>query len=537
MKRIALADIRDTRPVFIVSIAHGGTVYRFAQRPLTLSSDDGDLPYLGSLDFGGFKDTLPRPGVVDDGGTASMAVTFRGLDIAAEYAALRSLELAPVELSMVLLRGSRVVTAYEDRWVLLSGTIQRPQFGFPDRPAGFVGFTASSRPADDKTPIIKPHWRVNSSTWSQHNDSNKDGITGSVYPWVFGQPGDSLIPGSPGYLIDDTGSPKRILVSVGRVEATQVVLWDEDGDRDNSAPITHELDGLGTLCAWADPVGAGAINTTGGRHYVGWAAGGGGATNPNGSGFLTKSGDLLRYLFGQGNIDADHAAFIAMSPILDQYEFAGYINDPTVSTWQFVRSKILPLLPIALRVGSRGVYPVNLSSVGHISSLQQVTAGAARAFERTSPVQVTRALSDVTNTFGLNWYLNARDSRLTKTSTLTVDENISTRTRVQATQRSVEMYGSREGPGGDASYIYSTATTDKILRWQAYTRGFLTFSAQYTASHHWGWLHVGDQISLTDSGISLVGKRATIASKVWDRAGGVWWFELSWSAAPMESNL
>ena len=534
MKRFALSDVRDTNPVFVVEINHAGSVYRFAQRPLALSSDDGDLPYLGGLDFGGFRDTLPRAGVVADGGSASMGVTFRGLDIASEYTALRFLEGDSIELSMVLLRGAQVVTAYEDRWVLLSGTIQRPQFGFPRRDPGFVAFTASSKPADDRTPIIKSHWRVNSATWSQHNDSSADGITGSVYPWVFGQPGDSIVPGSPAYLIDNTGSPRRIMVSVGRVEAAQVVLWDEDGNRDNSAPITHEEDGLGTLCAWADPAGAPAgFNLTGGKHYVGWTSGA--ASNPYGSGVLTKGSDLLRYLFDRGGIKADHAAFIAMAPVLDQFQFAGHVNDPLVTAWQFVRSQLLPLMPIALRVGPDGVYPVNLSPVGHLSSIQQISASAGQGFERVSPVQSTRSLSDVSNTFGLDWYLNARDGRLTKTSTLSVDESVTDRVRVQATQRSVEMHGAREGEGMDASYVYETATTDKILRWQAYTRGFLNFSAQYVAAHHWGWLHVGDQVSLTDSGISLSGKRATIASKVWDR--GAWRFELSWSAATMEGNL
>jgi hypothetical protein len=540
-RRPTPAQLRGTEPIFILTVTWAGRIFRLAEVPLLLSSDDGTLRYDGGLELLGFTDTLGGEGTIQQGGSASMGATFHRTNIVSEYIKARPLEGASCELSMIFVRSGAPTVSYEQRLIQLSGTVSRPQMGFPGRPAGFAAFTLTARPYDDITPVLSPTAAVTSRTHPAANLTAVDGLAGAAYPLVFGSPGSDTVPGSPAYLVRTTPLDRRILISSGTVEATRVALYDEDGDVYTSAPVSHAIDALGQSYAYVLLTGAPVgFDNAGGKHYCAWTYLGldrYGILNPFGPGGLSKAGDVVRYLFGRSSLRVDHPAWVAASGVLDRYTLGGYVNDPTVTVWSLVSSRLLPLLPISVRLGPDGLYPVSLLPLGSLANIPQLTIDPSQGLEQASPVQVTRQLSDVVNQLALSYLYNGREDRLSSQIIASTDTGNAARTPFAEAQRSAEIYGVREGATVDAEYISDDAGAEHALRWLLYDRGFLHMAVQIAAAPRWGWLMVGDQVSLTSTDLGLSGRRATVHSKTWDRDGGGWRFELAWSLAPIENNF
>tara|TARA_Y100000593_G_scaffold90740_1_gene177857 strand:+ start:3075 stop:4697 length:1623 start_codon:yes stop_codon:yes gene_type:complete len=540
MRRPTAAQLRGARPVFVLRVVWAGRLFTFADRPCTISSDDGTISCHGSLDLRGYADALGEAGAVQQGGTASLAVEFPRLDVVDEYLKARPLEGALCELSMVFAKGATIITAWEDRLPQLYGTASRPQAGFPGRPAGYAAFTITARPFDDETPILRPEWKISSATQANANLSSTDGVGGAAYPWVFGSPGDAGIPGVPAYLTNTTPGSRELLIGVGKVQAEFVTPWDDAGVSASGRTVSQRADGLGTIASYADLVSiGGGFNVSGGKHYVSYhsTVNRYGVLSPFRRGPLTEAGDLIRYLYGLTAFEVDHPAWIAAAPVLDRYRFGGYVNDPTTSVARFVRDQLLPRLPVTLRIGPDGLYPISLLPLVPLAHLPQVTVSPTQGIEQTSPVQITRQLSDVVNQVALSYYYNARDGRLVSQAIASTDPDLSTRTPYAEAQRSAEIYGVRSGAEVKASYVTEQETADELLRWLLHDRGFLHMAVQVQAQPRWGWLMVGDQISLTAADISLTGRRATVTQKLWDGSTSTWRYTLAWSLSPVEYGL
>jgi hypothetical protein len=152
-----------------------------------------------------------------------------------------------------------------------------------------------------------------------------------------------------------------------------------------------------------------------------------------------------------------------------------------------------------------------------------------------SPVQITKQIRDVVNGFALSYYHNAKENRLSRQLVATPDQNVSDRVRVEASQRSREIYGAREGAEVEGSYVDNDRSAQQILRWLLLDRGFLHMAVQVKASPRYGWITVGDHISLTAERLGMTGRRAVVTSKSWD--GDSWRYVFAWSLAPMEATL
>ena len=89
----------------------------------------------------------------------------------------------------------------------------------------------------------------------------------------------------------------------------------------------------------------------------------------------------------------------------------------------------------------------------------------------------------------------------------------------------------------EASYVSEADTAGELLRWLLYDRGFLHMAVQTIAQPRWGWLMVGDQVSLTSADLSITGRRAVVTGKLWDGDASSWRFTLAWSLAPIENDF
>lgn len=533
-RRPSASELTGSRPAFILTVHWLGRIYRFSDRPLIVYNNAGDaLRYDGSLVLRSLQDSLKRRDGNPQGGTASMSVVFPDVSMMAQYMTGRILEVATCELSMIFVRGDVSLTVYERRMIQIVGPVTQPQIGFPDRAEGYAAFTITARPFDDTRPILNPKAVIS-------NALPFSGVSvdyhGSAYPLVFGAPGDADTPGSPAYMIRTTSGDRRVLIAVGRVHASRVTLYDENNIQFTLRDVNHVTDGLGTLYAWVSASSApGHFNKVDGKHFVGWHNAGEptyGLVNPYGPGPLQSAGDIIRYLLELSGADVDDGAFRSASPALERYTFSGYVNDTTVRAWQLLSSQILPFVPVQLRIGSNGIYPVSLLPLESIGQLPQITIDAAKGIAQASPVQITQKLSDINNELAINYRRNDLRDRLMSTLIETADATITGRARLIEGQRSRELYGSRPGAAIDASYLEEDESAEHVLRWLIYDRGFLHMAVQVSAAPRYGWLMVGDQISLTAADLSLTGQRATVLSKAW--TGSAWRFVLTWSTAPME---
>jgi hypothetical protein len=538
-RRPSASELRGARPVFLLEVFWLGRVYRFCTEPLLVTKADGTaLRFGGSLDLRSLQDSLSRSDGNPQGGTASMSVVFPELSLMREYLEGRILEGAVCELSMVFVRGGIAATIYEDRLIQLRGHVSRPQIGFHDRPEGFAGFTVTARPFDTKTPILNPSARLSSVTIP----GTPSDYYGAMYPLVFGSPGNADIPGSPAYTIDTTPGDRRTLIAVGRLDADEVTISDEDGTYYVRRPVLYNNDSNGILYAYVSTTNApsGFTKSTG-KHFIHWVESTTTQTtkyalsNPFGAGGLHRATDLARYLLGLTGAEVDDAQWVSSAPLLDRYTFSGYVNDASVTVWDFMSAQMLPLMPLQVRVGAHGLYPVSLLPSAYPSQLPQLTVEASRGLEQVSPVQITQELRDIVNQMALSYLYNAREDRLTAQLVSTPDEGISNRTRSTEAQRSREIYGERPGPDIEATYLADDSGAQHALRWLLYDRGFLHMAVQLRAAPRYGWLMVGDEVSLTASALALSGRRATVTSKQWD--GSSWRLVLAWSLAPLEATF
>ena len=536
-RRPAASELRGSRPVFILEVEWLGRKDRFCTEPLLVTKADGTaLRFGGSLDLRSLQDSLSRSDGNPQGGTASMSVVFPDLSLMREYLEGRILEGAVCELSMVFVRGGIAATVYEDRMIQLRGHVSRPQIGFHDRPEGFAGFTVTARPFDTKTPILQSSQRITATT----QPYTADDYHGALYPLVIGSPGSAALPGSPAYVRTLQDSTKRALIAVGRVDANRVTISDEAGLEFTALSVGHEVDELGTLYAQVDltsPPGGFDISD-GKKIYCHWTYLGNdqyGLKNPYGTDGIHRATDLARYLLSLTGAEVDDAQWVSSAPLLDRYTFSGYVNDPRTTVWDFMRSQMLPLMPLQVRVGARGLYPVSLLPSAYPSQLPQLTVDPSRGLEQVSPVQITQELRDIVNEMALSYLYNAREDRLTATLVSTPDTSITDRTRTTEAVRSREIYGERPGPDIQATYLADDSGAQQALRWLLYDRGFLHMAVQLRAAPRYGWLMVGDEVSLTASALALSGRRATVTSKQWD--GSSWRLVLAWSLAPMEANF
>ena len=177
---------------------------------------------------------------------------------------------------------------------------------------------------------------------------------GQTYPLVFGAPGSSTRPGTPALYVDTTAAAEVFVVAGHATGATTVTVWGPSVAGDPGSPLTSDAgiavrtmeDALGTLVTVID--GPDLVNvqiTADGLYFVSWT---GGDALPGGA------GDVLAYMLGASTLPIDWISIATVRPRLNAYVLAGFLNEPvTPSDW--VQGEILPLLPVAMDLGPKGL--------------------------------------------------------------------------------------------------------------------------------------------------------------------------------------
>jgi hypothetical protein len=242
---------------------------------------------------------------------------------------------------------------------------------------------------------------------------------GQVWPYVFGSPGlgqdtagtqypavpayylneSGLVP--PGVLAINGGSP-ALLVNQGTGDAATLTLWGPDKlipdpDLLVSKTMTVESSNVeGEALSWVDASFAALqpeiSQTPEKRYYTSWPIA------PR-SGL---AGDLLLQVYGASTLRIDYAEFERLRPIINGYKFSGYVDAPTLPTG-YARAQILPLLPVEVVPGPRGLRPILWPGTSVDDGDQGVLLIDGQGIVRASPCQVVdlSPVSSTTVVYGL----------------------------------------------------------------------------------------------------------------------------------------
>ena len=528
------ADFAGADLVWLLDLTWGGRAYRLATRPVDLLDADGaSVAYSGGLEEPEWEESLDRLSTSTDGQSVAIEVTLQ-VDVATVRRQGHDLTAATATLAYVLDVGGTIGQTWERRYVVLAGRVVQPQYGHPERVQGWLAFSLEERPYDDRARVIPGSWRVTDTTWpNRHADALNE-----PYPLVFGTPGiyrstagDSYTTGAPALaVVVSGGTTTKLLVAGGDVRAATVRVYDADGNG-YTGTVVQEADGLGQRVATVDVSAAPApFDATGSTYVVTWgySSASGGARNPyRVSSERTGAGDVCRWMLSRSTIDVDTGRWAAVAPALNRYLLSGYVNDPDATPWEWLADNVLPLLPLTIRRGPDGLYPV----LAHLDAreVDAVPVRAGPAFRRSSPVMVDGTVQDVINAARLDYVLSEQAGtykRFARIDPAAYDAQTTAETGLGtslAARVSQARYGVQMEWSATSDIVYDVATAQRIVSDKVRLNALLAESVEYEADVTWGWLTVGRTLSLTDDdaddGIALTDRVCVVDGRRWTGTG------------------
>lgn len=375
-------------PIWLVVLDVLGALHFIASEQLTVTDARGFVRrFRAGLTDATISTAL---GTMGESAPGEPQATFLGLHIPDALDALSSgagLVGGSGELS-VIAPGE----AWERRTVLCVGRVQESRV----RRGDLVDVTFGDRLGDDRGTLLPPSAVVNSDTWPAHADNAAD----QGYPVVFGEPGVYTLAtgatgnttGSPAPMVVATGGGEKVLISLGRVEAQNVTIRNEDDGTAESFAVTITEDALGQIVSIADISAAATLTVDDEATYHARWDGGGGILDSDGR-LLETAGALLIWALRRSTLRVDFAALEAVRPELDRYIVGGYVNDTGFSPIEWIADNLMPILPISLTFG-----PLGLGAVIH--DIDYARSAIELVLDEDSSGGLVRFTDDGISTFG-----------------------------------------------------------------------------------------------------------------------------------------
>jgi hypothetical protein len=540
-------------PLFLMDIEWGGRTWLFSEFPVVIPSDIGDLQYTGGLEQFDYKESANFISQDLESNIVSAAVIFDGINLMEEWSKGRVLEGAKANFSYVVFRNGAVEQTHEERIVLLRGRIQEPQFGDPDEVDGYCTLSIEMEPMDENKLLLEGAKRIDNRF--QHRDI--DTANGKPFPVIIGTPGftstsNTFVPydiySTPAYCIQtyDFGTSRfdvLMMVAGHLVNDTQVTIQD-DSFQSVTKTIQEAVDSKGNQYSYitltaadqiAVPGFTGTPNYGTSREYWVTAWRGGGMPNPFGDGVLELAGDVCRWALHRSGQKVDDGAWANMSVFLNRYKIAGYVNDSTITAWEWLSGNILPLLPITVRSGPDGLRPVlnELHAISHIIPMLSVKVGDQEEFLQISPVETHRSTGDLINRFTLNFAKGGHDQDYTNHVRVTDVSAVDADILSQYSVLSVSRYGVRSA-AMDTDYVYDRRTANMIALGKVRASALPIRSIDISAPFHYGWLQIGDILNVTADSLFLEDHLMMVTGKVWE--DGEWRLTLAFEDNPIQNE-
>ena len=498
-------------PIWILDLTLGGVVYRFATESTSIEGDGESYFYEGTLSDVDYTAALEFVSPDFEMPSASVVVTFKD-DLAKRIAQGLDFGSATAQLALWI-----PATEYGERQVLIEGRIDAPSYGAIGEP---VTFSIDADWLRNEQSMPSPLQAIESSAWANIEPNSE----GAVYPIIIGAPGRQDFAGSPVYIADNTGTNKVGLIAAHpcTAQTINVFVIHPDGSEHTFADptVVSALDINNAVYSYVDIPNA--HYQADGSYFAKWKNGGGGLINPYATGqtstgtapqYLTGGGDLVRYLLHQSGVKVDDGKCAAAAAYLNAIEFEGFIGE-RVDVLEFLRNEIVALLPCSLRASAEGIYPV----VWRYDATQEDAIASLTADRDVfRDGLVNYASNEIANEITIRYRQNVRYNKLKKAVTVTGDLSKKTSGFLWRTDYAVTSQ-TRYGIKGleiESEFITSRASAGRVVNWMARAYCGRHRLITYSAPQTYGWLEVGDVVSLSDSDLSFVDQLVLIQSIAW----------------------
>ena len=527
-------------PVFYVDFVYNSIHYRIAQNAITATQDGTEYQYTDGLLQFDFVEAANVGGDVETN-TVGCQLAMPGVDVIELANRGLGMDGLQCEFGYYILRNGEIQQTYDNRTVLYRGQIQQPQFGDPDEPNNFIAFTIEAQPWAQnqfilQTPVIDQRFP----------DRHIETADGKAWPIVFGQPGYAQdgqhvknLYATPAYCIKEFNTTDHtshfMVAGHDVVGAGTVTIIDENGQTAIKTPVAA-MDIFGNIYNYIQLTGLDVIampgRTTHGTSREWWVYWNTPAyPNQFGGGSLTRGGDVLRWAMLRSGQRVDIGAFANMSALLNCYQFSGYINDPAMYAWEWLQGNILPLLPIGIRMGPNGLRPV-LDQISFIDSLHataQWHIGQDLQIQQITAVTQTTGNDDIVNDATIKYAFNGFGSNLTSFARCRHIRQGENELQSDLAKTSVNRYGVKQTVL-ESNYVYDGITAHLIAQGVVKSNALPRFEVTLLANMQWGYIQIGDIISVTAIRLGLDAHNAMVVGKRW--AQTVWEFTIQYQINP-----
>jgi len=565
-------DWEEVDILWTLEISYLGEEYRFATITLDLVDGDGkSYPYTGGLEDVVVSTSLQTVGDISaEADSVSIAITFLNKNIAQLQMDGKFIEGSHAKIGYVLMKNGEIETQYDNRPTIFQGIITGPVYGHPNRPQGYVEFSIENKAMISSQGLLATILGENmyiedvscsnalyvSPEWPQDRGLTEvqDIHRGKIIPWVFGElqavqhsSGDtSSIPITPAYAIayDPSAAHKPVFyLAAGHVtNAASVNLFSNTGETDTATIETFVNIDNRTLTYFELPNGSHIPQSVAANDdrevWVEWDDGGA-YPNPVGEGNLQGGGDICLWLLSELTTDVDYDAWNALRPFLNQYQFAGYVNDDKITVFQWLQKNIVAYLPIHIVNGPNGLKPVIDMFQSQVEIQPRLSIDEGPEFQRVGPVVSLNTPEDVSNVVTVRYAMNGVvedystfvqvSNKIPAAGTLSSISYIAH----PKSMISIQRYGEKKKVV-ELDFCYDNGTAQRIAQDILEREALPTKMIQYSVSLRYGYLVLGDIVEITDEEIGLDSHKAQIISKLFE--DGRWLLELKIDDNPMKWN-
>jgi hypothetical protein len=564
MRTYSQYDYLSTEICFLLELDIGGRTYRFSSFPIYFEESGEQVMYEGRLDNPDVALSLEEVGKVKFSQSAvSMSITLP-FNVAERQLQGKGIDRSQARLYYVTVRNGEIQQLYNERIAIFSGVIAEPIYGHPDMPVGYVEFSIENEiELSDQSllrRVVGENAFISATQFSQESyrtnavspPVDPDGITevikphlGKSSPVVIGSPGsitDELgesygFPSTPAYQIafQNSGSfPSWYVIAGHPVKAATVDMYDNQGNVDTDIPVHSQVGSKGQVYSFVNlhsssPLDQSFVVNTDFEYWVRWDDGGG-LLSPYDTGqALQGGGDLIVYMLDSSGITYDRQALSSVRALLNEYKFAGYINDPEIKCYDFLQRYIVSFLPVALVAGPEGLYPIIDHRLDDSMYNPRVEITADQTFTRIQPIspRSSEIINDLTVRFSPQGTASNSEDAYRGVAVIRANrlEGVNAQYEIVSPYCIVsqQRYGRREQTIS-LDFVYDRETAIKIGQDYIRRKALPEKITTYRASFEYGYLDIGDIISLTDTEISLSQYRVMIIGKRYD--GASWLYDI-----------
>ena len=562
----------QTTIIWFLELEYDGDTFRFSSESMNLSDNDGfSYQYIGGLEDVSITQSMGGLGIVStQDESIALAVTFTNRNISKELYNGKVLSGNTAQIGFVLVRNGTIVQSYEERQIVYSGVVVEPVYGYPDNPLGYVEFSIENQANLTEQPLLRvllgdnlyledvsmtPNPAIGQTPPFPVSDNivNVSDIhRGKVIPFVFGELNNVLrenntntdIPMSPAYVVayDSTGTKPCYYVIAGHsTNAVNVRAYNNLGDVVAVNPVSSfvNIDNRifsyisisGTAHSWSNSVSSNNDRQV----WVQWNDGSP-YPNPFGTGDLKGGGDICLFLLQQITTNIDYESWESLAPILNEYTFGGYINDDTITIFEWLQKNIVSYLPISIVNGPKGLKPVLdlFLEGGNLTPRLVITAGLE--WFQNGPIVTQSTSDDIINQVMVRYAINGVTN--TPTARISISNSKSPTPMLgfglnPLCEISKAIYGTKRRVI-TLDYCYDWKTANKIANNIITTKAMPTKTIQYSVPLHYGYLEIGDIIEITDDDLGFSSLKCQMLSKQY--SDNRWVMNFKMDSNPLRRN-